>query len=455
MEIKNIEYFNIQLIDGDRGHNYPKQDELLPEGDCLFLSAKNVTKSGFIFTDNAFITKSKDQVLRAGKMNHFDIVITTRGTIGNVGYFESTIPYENIRINSGMMMLRADKREWNTYFLYSILCSDFFQNQIKSFISGSAVPQLPKKDLQKMKLPVIDLSKQDKFAKILKSFDDKIQLNTDTNRTLEQIAQAVFQHWFIDFAPVRAKAQARAQGKNAVEIERAAMMSLSGKTADELTALATRNPTAYTDLKTLAIAFPDELTTTEHGEVPKGWELVPLIELFTFIGGAQPPKSEHIYEKKEGYVRFVQNRDYANENHKTFIPISKKNKLCNEKDILMDKYGEAGKVRFGIGGAYNVALAKIEPKQPELREYLRWHFMQKTTQGYLSAASMASTRSSLNSKTFTGMMICVPPEAILSEFNRIATDYINFSLHVKKENASLENIRDVLLPELLSGEVKL
>ena len=69
-----------------------------------------------------------------------------------------------------------------------------------------------------------------------------------------------------------------------------------------------------------------------------------------------------IYEQKEGYIRFVQNRDYSTDSHLTFIPISKRNHLCNEKDIMMDKYGEAGKIRYGIAGAYNVALLKIKAK---------------------------------------------------------------------------------------------
>ncbi|MBE2893507.1 restriction endonuclease subunit S [Spirabiliibacterium falconis] len=423
------------------------------------IDVSGITREQYISTDNMLPNLGGieliDKLPEANRCNYFqknDVLFSNIRT-----YFKKVWKAEfSGGCSADVLVFRTNDTSilLNDY-LYLILCSDDFIQFTVASSNGAKMPRGDKKAIMNYECLIPPLSEQEKLSKEYLSFDKKIQLNTETNRTLEQIAQAIFKHWFIDFAPVRAKAQARAQGKSAVDIEHAAMMSLSGKTADELAALATDNPTAYTDLQTLAAAFPDELTTTEHGDVPKGWEVVPLIELFTFIGGAQPPKSEHIYEEKEGYVRFVQNRDYANENHKTFIPISKKNKLCNEKDILMDKYGEAGKVRFGIGGAYNVALAKIEPKQPELLEYLRWHFMQKSTQGYLSAASMASTRSSLNSKTFTGMMICIPPEAILSEFNRISTDYIDFSLHVKKENASLENTRDVLLPTLLNGEIEL
>ena len=97
---------NIDVIDGDRGKNYPHQDELLEAGHCLFLSAKNVTQNGFLFADNQFITQKKDELLNNGKLMRGDIVITTRGTVGNVAICSDEVPYDNIRINSGMLIIR-------------------------------------------------------------------------------------------------------------------------------------------------------------------------------------------------------------------------------------------------------------------------------------------------------------------------------------------------------------
>ena len=82
---------NIEVIDGDRGKNYPHQDELLKEGSCVFLSANNVTSSGFKFDSVVFITEEKDKILRNGKLVRNDIVITTRGTVGNVGDRKSVV----------------------------------------------------------------------------------------------------------------------------------------------------------------------------------------------------------------------------------------------------------------------------------------------------------------------------------------------------------------------------
>ncbi|VJZ83634.1 type I restriction-modification system subunit S [Streptococcus pneumoniae] len=94
------------IIDGDRSKNYPKSDELFSEEYCLFLNTKNVTKNGFSFDTKQFITKTKDKLLRKGKLERYDIVLTTRGTVGNVAYYDELIKYKHLRINSGMVILR-------------------------------------------------------------------------------------------------------------------------------------------------------------------------------------------------------------------------------------------------------------------------------------------------------------------------------------------------------------
>ena len=80
-----------EIIDGDRGKNYPKAEEFSDEGYCLFLSAKNVTKDGFLFEQMQFISEEKDNLLRKGKLCRGDIVITTRGTIGNIAFYDDDI----------------------------------------------------------------------------------------------------------------------------------------------------------------------------------------------------------------------------------------------------------------------------------------------------------------------------------------------------------------------------
>ena len=110
-----------EIIDGDRGKNYPQQQEFLDEGYCLFLNTGNVTASGFSFESNQYISKEKCDLLRKGKLQRRDIVYTTRGTVGNAAFYADSVPYEHIRINSGMVIIRPNEDVVCTEFLYQIL----------------------------------------------------------------------------------------------------------------------------------------------------------------------------------------------------------------------------------------------------------------------------------------------------------------------------------------------
>lgn len=186
---------NIEVIDGDRGKNYPHQDELLREGSCVFLSANNVTSSGFKFDSVVFITEEKDKILRNGKLVRNDIVITTRGTVGNVGLFDSSVPFTDMRINSGMLIVRCGEGV-DCRYLYHVLRGSSFQQQILQVRSGTAQPQLPKSHFLRMKveLPPIDI--QQKIAKILGTVDKKIKNNEEINENLSDQIQAIYSNEF-------------------------------------------------------------------------------------------------------------------------------------------------------------------------------------------------------------------------------------------------------------------
>lgn len=152
-----------EIIDGDRGKNYPTQEEFNEKGYCLFLNAKNVTNVGFDFDKCMFITKQKDEILRKGKLCRGDVVLTTRGTIGNMAYYTEKIPFEHIRINSGMVILRMKHEIINEVFFI-----EQFKMQIaniKSKIaSGSAQPQLPISTMNRIHILIPDINSQNQFA---------------------------------------------------------------------------------------------------------------------------------------------------------------------------------------------------------------------------------------------------------------------------------------------------
>ena len=186
----------IEIIDGDRGKNYPKKDEFSDKGYCLFLNTKNVTKTGFNFNEVNFITKSKDELLRKGKLKRNDLVITTRGTVGNVAFYNHKIIYDNIRINSGMVIIRPIGLDpiFN-YQLFKYITLNLFE-----YTSGSAQPQLPIRDLKQIPILLPPLPEQRAIAEVLSSLDDKIDLLHRQNKTLEQMAETLFRQWFIEEA---------------------------------------------------------------------------------------------------------------------------------------------------------------------------------------------------------------------------------------------------------------
>lgn len=154
----------IEIIDGDRGTNYPKKEDFTNTGYCLFLSTKNVRPNGFNFFEKEFISKEKDQTLRKGKLQRGDIVLTTRGTVGNTGLYDDSVEFNNIRINSGMLILRPDKEKLSALYLFHFLQSENFKFQCEAIVSGSAQPQLPIRNLNEIKIPLPSLSIQQQIV---------------------------------------------------------------------------------------------------------------------------------------------------------------------------------------------------------------------------------------------------------------------------------------------------
>ena len=173
-----------EMIDGDRGANYPKNEDFFENEYCLFLNAGNVTKRGFDFSKCVFIKKEKDQLLRKGKLQKNDIVLTSRGTVGNLAFYTDVIPYMNIRINSGMLIIRP---RLEASYLFSMLNSFEFSKAIENYISGSAVPQLPIKDLNVIQILLPNDFVMNYFSNIGLTLYKKMDIIKIQNRKLEEL----------------------------------------------------------------------------------------------------------------------------------------------------------------------------------------------------------------------------------------------------------------------------
>ncbi|MCI6865330.1 MAG: restriction endonuclease subunit S [Oscillibacter sp.] len=184
-----------EIIDGDRGKNYPTTDDFSDDGYCLFLNAKNVTSDGFNFENCMYITEEKDAALRKGRLKRGDVVLTTRGTIGNLAFYTNEIPFEHVRINSGMVILRMKQDVADeVYFI------EHFKMQladIKAKIaSGSAQPQLPISTMNKIQILIPEIEQQREFAAFVDQTNKSKMTIQKSLDKLETLKKALMQKYF-------------------------------------------------------------------------------------------------------------------------------------------------------------------------------------------------------------------------------------------------------------------
>ncbi|GAA8136621.1 hypothetical protein NP0150_00690 [Helicobacter pylori] len=309
--------------------------------------------------------------------------------------------------SSDVLVFRAKHIDSAT--LFAILSSQIFTDYACSGSQGSKMPRGNKTHMMDFKIPTINFT----IAKVFNSIQNKIENNHKINELLHKILELLYEQYFVrfDFLDENNKPYQTSGGK---------------------------------------MKFSKELNRL----IPNDFEVKTLGELITWISGSQPPKSCHIYEHKEGYIRFIQNRDYSSNDYITYIPISKNNKICYQYDIMIDKYGEAGAVRFGLQGAYNVALSKISVLNQSMQEYIRSYLNSKPIKKYLSNACMASTRSSLNENHIYSLMLPIPPINLLQKYEKIAKNIITAIIKNNQSTQTLTALRDFLLPLLLKQQVK-
>ncbi len=298
------------------------------------LSAKHVktdilvNKENIRFANNEMYKKWMKVEVEKG-----DLVLTSEAPLGEVFYLDGKTKYV---LGQRVFGLRVNQNIINPLYLLSWLASNKGQVALKERASGSTVIGIKQSELLKIKVDIPTIEQQNKIASIRKSLTDKIQLNTETNQTLENIAQAIFKSWFIDFDPVHAKANALANGDDIQTANRKAMMTLSGKTDTELTEMAQQSPTEYAQLHQTAQAFPSEFG--ENG-LPLGWEMKLLSDFGEIICGKTPPKTRQDFYGND--IPFIKIPDMHN---KTFIIETTDNLTQLGADSQHKKYIEKGDV---------------------------------------------------------------------------------------------------------------
>ncbi|HHF3687682.1 TPA: restriction endonuclease subunit S, partial [Haemophilus influenzae] len=321
-----------------------------------------------------------------------------------------------------------------------------------SFNVGTGVPTLNRNHLSSILISDLGIEKEKEIANILGSLDQKIQLNTQINQTLEQIAQALFKSWFVDFDPVRAKVQALSDGLSLEQAELAAIQAISGKTPEELTALSQTQPERYAELAETAKAFPCEMVEVDGVEVPKGWEVKALDEIANYQNGLALQKFRP--EDDEPFLPVVKiaqlRQGYADGDEKAKANI-KLECIIDNGDVIFSWSGSL-LVDIWCGGkaALNQHLFKVSSK-----EYPKWFYYFYTkhhlTEFQRIAYDKAVTMGHIKREHLSAAKCIVPNDELLA--NKTLENILEKIIFNRLENFNLQNTRDLLLPRLLNGEL--
>ncbi|CAB5559413.1 restriction endonuclease subunit S [Stutzerimonas stutzeri] len=357
-----------------------------------------------------------------------DILMAMTGaTVGKVARLRKT---ERAFLNQRVARISAkDDPELND-FIYALVSQPGFDKQIQSAAAGSAQANISAAGIGAVVIPSLDRDTQLVIGSIARSIDDRITLLRETNATLEAIAKALFKSWFVDFDPVRAKAEGRQpEGMDA----------------------------------TTAALFPDSFEESELGLVPRGWGVVPFLDACDLQGGAQPPAATFIDEPRDGYVRLLQIRDFSTDAHKTYIPDTGKLKKVTEDDVLIGRYGSAsgdkakdslGRVCRGLSGSYNVALMKLCPVQVG-REYALQLVSDSSFYGYLQGVSSKAVQSGFSKAELGQYKVIMPPSDLAEAFEQFGKAVWERVKANRELAQTLTQLRDTLLPRLISGQLRL
>ncbi|MFP6026176.1 restriction endonuclease subunit S [Helicobacter pylori] len=393
-------------------NNYTKEDNYKK---VCYLDTDNITNNRINTFLKIDLTKEKlpSRAKRKCSINSI-IYSSVRPNQRHFGIIKE-IP-KNFLVSTAFIVIDViDLEKLDPNYLYYYITQDEIIHYLQRIAEcgTSSYPSITPLDFLNIKIKLYPLETQQKIARTLSVLDQKIENNHKINELLHKILELLYEQYFVrfDFLDENNKPYQTSGGK---------------------------------------MKFSKELNRL----IPNDFEVKTLGELITWISGSQPPKSCHIYEHKEGYIRFIQNRDYSSNDYVTYIPISKNNKICYQYDIMMDKYGEAGSVRFGLQGAYNVALSKISVLNQSMQEYIRSYLNSKPIKKYLSNACMASTRASLNENHIYSLMLPIPPINLLQKYEKIAKNIITAIIKNNQSTQTLTALRDFLLPLLLKQQVK-
>jgi type I restriction enzyme, S subunit len=408
--------------------------------------------SDYVFLKDEFAEEFSDYLTQSG-----DILISMTGSgpnqpgslVGRVAYVKESDPICLINQRVGRLLFCKDPKI-DPRFIFYILSSPQAREYLVSNATGSAnQANINGKTIENFLVPDIGFEMSCQIADILGSLDDKIERNRQMNQTLETMAQAIFQSWFVDFEPVKAKQKAKAAGKSAAEIEMAAIVALSGKSETEIREL---SAAVRSGLGETAGLFSDELVESELGLIPEGWEVSAFQEVAMVTMG-QSPKGDTYNEDGEGVPLVngpVEFGPYFTEKSKwTTAPI----RLAKLGELIVCVRGSTTG-RFVISdGDYCIGRGVCAIRGKASQAFANYTF--KHHKENLLQMATGSTFPSWSSQTLKEFDLINPSLELVNMFDSYVQPLIEKAGVNVRVSDTLAQLRDSLLPKLLSGELTL
>ncbi|ELP6119710.1 restriction endonuclease subunit S [Vibrio vulnificus] len=443
-----------------------KSKDFIGASEYRVLKIKNVRFGTIDYSEPAFVPKNIAESTINWKLKEGDILISMTGSgpnapqslVGRVARVWKNEPDAWFNQRVGRISL-VDNKKIHPDFIFYWLSLPQNQDFLVANSSGSAnQANISGKTIESLPTPIVDYEISSAIAKIARELDEKIILNTQTNQTLEQIAQAIFKSWFVDFDPVKAKIEALAAGGSADDAELASMSVISAKTLDELNSLKVSNPEAFNKLAQTAALFPSAMQDSELGEIPKGWEVGKLANIIDF----NPRRTL----KKGTLAPYLDMKNVPTTGHLAIEVVDREmasgTKFVNGDTLLARitpclENGKTAYVDFlkdnqvGWGSTEYIVMRPKEGYPTSIGYLLArdTNFRQQAIQSMTGT----SGRQRADAKALAETAWLIYPKELVRAFDKTAKGYLSLAKINGDESKSLSEIRDALLPKLLSGEL--
>ncbi|MGO0305029.1 restriction endonuclease subunit S [Endozoicomonas acroporae] len=338
--------------------------------------------------------------------------------------------------------------ETDKYYLYYLL--KHISNRISSQSTGSIFSHITKGLMESFEVEILPYDRQILVGNILKKIDDKIDLNILINRTLEEMAQALFKSWFVDFDPVKAKMSVLAAGGSAEEAERAAMCAISARDEASLDTLQTEQPEAYAELARIAALFPSAMQSSAFGEIPHSWEFKKLKDICRVLNGRAYKNTEF----KDHGTPIVRIQNLSNGGKTVYSDLElPKDKLIDKEDFIYAWSATFGPhIWRGPKSIYHYHIWKMDVNEDIVSRYFLYLSMFRKTEQMKNGAT-GSIFTHLTKSIMEDQDILIATPELNLVFKKTLETYFHKITALHNEASSLESIRDSLLPKLISGSL--